>query len=144
MYLLVLTSIFALSVACNPQGPQVDSVPDIMIDPLRCQSAGEGCDMKWNISKSNKDFPANLEILVNDKTIFNECDRDVNVSVNRTGGTIEISILHFFRLSGTEKFKLKLNDLKDCYSSKTDFYSSSVQSYEVKKINGDDEVFIKL
>jgi hypothetical protein len=142
---LFLMSLFIL-VGCNQEQPTTEENQGtgITIDPLSCQTGGDRCDMNWTIEKSRSKFPDNIEILVNDRRIFDECLREGNVGVTRRVDTVSMILWKFVRLDGTEDFKLQINDLKDCYSLKSEFYKSSVQKYEIKSINGDKQVFISL
>jgi hypothetical protein len=142
LFLLALVSL------CSCQDTQ-DTInggegTSITIDPLSCQTGGEKCDMNWNIEKSRNKFPDNIEILINDKKIFDECLREGNVGITRGTDTVSIIIWKFLRLDGTQDFKFQINDLKDCYSTKSDFYSNLVQNYDVKTINGEKQVLISL
>ena len=120
---------------CIGTTPPVENTDVIRsIDPLSCQvnEDGSNCDMNWFVFKDPQDFPANIQVLVNDKKIFDECSRDGNVGVTRSLEKITIVLWNYIRLSGNEKFKLQINDLKDCYSGVSIFYLNNNQPYEVK------------
>jgi hypothetical protein len=120
---------------CNGTTPPVENTDVIRsIDPLSCQGTDEGsnCDMNWFLFKDPHDFPANIQVLVNDKKIFDECSRDGNVGVTRSLEKITIVLWNYIRLSGNEKFKLQINDSKDCYSGVSIFYLNYNQPYELK------------
>ena len=143
-FLLLLLCLLNLS-SCDPATPiEAQGRPSITIDPLGCQSGGEGCDMKWNIDKARLGFPENIQILINDKKIYDECLREGNVAVTRTTTAVNIILWNYIRIDGTQDFKFQITDQKDCYSTVDQFYMNAVQAYDVKFVDGQKQVFITL
>jgi hypothetical protein len=142
--LFLCTLILFICASCEQ--PPVDEVAntEMTIDPLSCQDGGTYCDMTWQIEKSIKNFPQNIEIVINDSTVFNECNRDSDVTVLRGERLVNITINNFIRLNGLQTFKFLMNDLKDCNESKSEFYKSLYQTYELRNIDGELIVDIKL
>lgn len=100
--------------------------------------------MTWQIEKSIKNFPQNIEIVINDSSVFNECSRDADVTVLRGERLVNITMNNFIRVNGLQTFKFQMNDLKDCNESKSEFYKSLYQTYELRNIDGELIVDIKL
>ena len=144
-FLLLTLCLFALF-GCNPAATTVEAEgkPSITIDPLSCQAGGVGCDMKWNIDKSRLGFPENIQILINDKKIYDECQQEGNVAVTRTSTAVNIILWNYVRVDGSQDFKFQINDQKDCYSTVEQLYLNAVQAYNVKFIDGQKQVFITL
>ena len=91
-------------------------------EPLRCSEFRDtSCDMNWYILSNSDSFPKNVELLIDDKVIFNECSRDVNISVSRTNFNVEIIIYKFANLGTNVPFSFTVNNPGDCYSEKTQY-----------------------
>ncbi len=114
-------------------------------EALKCSDFRDSsCDMNWYILSSADSFPRNLELLINDKVIFNECLRDINVAVTRTNFQVEVIIYKFANLKAGVPFSLTINDLGDCYSQKVQFYNRSVQPYELREVNSTSNLIIRI
>ncbi len=125
---------------------QVVPDPEIgrSVDPLRCVEGGVDCDMNWNITTSRHKFPDNIQLLINDKVIFDECERTGNVAVTRGDETVNVKIWKYVRLDGNQDFKFQVNDLQNCYDAKKVFYVKAIQDYTVVNVNGEKHVQIDL
>lgn len=115
-------------------------------DPLRCENGGEGCDMTWIITASRNQFPDNIEILINDVAIFDECKRKGNVYVDRTRETVvDVKLWKYIRLKNeAQEFSLQINNLGTCYTDKKVYYRQTLQKYDLTMINGETYVTIDL
>ena len=143
-FLLVMLSLFLL-VSCEQEeatGPKPQD--GRTVDPLRCQNGGEGCDMNWNITKTRHLFPDFIQLLINDKVIYDECERKGNVGITRNVDKVLMTIWDYNRLDGNQDFKMQINDLKDCYSTKEVFYKNAIQTYKVENVNGEKHVQIDI
>lgn len=143
-FLVVMIGLF-LMVSCQEDkqtGPKEGD--GRTVDPLRCQNGGNGCDMNWNITKSRNKFPDYIQLLVNDKVIYDECERKGNVGITRNVDKVLMTVWDYVRLDGTQYFKLQINDLKDCYAKKEMFYKDAIQDYKVESVNGEKHVQIDL
>lgn len=141
-FTLFIFMLFSL-VACVEAPPEEISTRSS--EPLRCSEFRDtSCDMNWYIISNADSFPKNVELLINEKVIFNECSRDVNVSVSRTNFNVEIIIYKFANLSAGVPFSFTVNDLGDCYSDKTQYYNRSIQPYEIKEINSGAGLIIRI
>ncbi|MBA2403431.1 MAG: hypothetical protein H0V66_01560 [Bdellovibrionales bacterium] len=100
--------------------------------------------MNWNITKSRHMFPEYVQIVINDKVIHDECKQTVRVSITRNADKVLMVIWDYLRLNETQDFKFQINDLKNCYETKSDFYQNAVQKYDVVNVNGEKHVQIDL
>lgn len=110
-----------------------------------CDPGTRGCDMNWVIDFPVKDFPQNIEVSVNDRKIYTECNRDTHVTVTRNGNVSQIVIYNFLRLDGTNSVRLKVLNLGNCNEEKKTFYDSGAQRYRLNMgQDGSQYVYINL
>ncbi len=138
----LLISLFSL-VSCLEQDGEAVPNLDGNINPLACSNGpGDGCETTWKMTFPKESFPQNVGIYINDKVIFDECSRDPKIIISRNLDTVEVTIANYIDMTGTEKFKLALVDLTDCYTPKKDFYLNANQSYKLKEIGTQKYLFI--
>lgn len=110
-----------------------------------CDANDPSCDMTWVLDFNPQGFPQNIELFVNDRLVFTECNRQANVTVTRNGNVAEVVISRFLHVTGTEKVRLKINNLGNCSEAKVGFYENGSQRYTLKMAtDGSQFVFINL
>ena len=146
--LMICLSFLVFFTGCQSDTTTTDGLKpemETIQDPLLCRYGGPSCQTDWIIEKSSTDFPRNIEIKINDASIYNECTREGNASVTRALSKVSMTIWNYLTVKASTKFKLELIDLSDCYSPLRAFYSNAVQGFELKtNSEGDSEVLIKL
>jgi hypothetical protein len=143
-FLLVMMSLFLLTACEEEEQTGPTETDNRTVNPLRCQDGGDGCDMNWNITKSRNKFPEYIQILINDKVIHDECKATTRIAVTRNVDKVIMTIWDYIRLDGKQDFKFQINDLKNCFESKTVFYQSATQGYLIEDVNGEKHVQIDL
>ena len=143
-FLIALISLFSL-VSCVQNNEVTQSDPDSSINPMRClETQDNSCSTVWKMTFAKDKFPANVGIYINDKVIFDECNRNPKIAIERRLDTVEITLWNYNNLKGDEQFKLALYDLGTCYEPKKDYYLNANQSYKIKEIGGQKYVTINV
>lgn len=138
--LLVILSIFLL-VSCDDQ----DQVPPIEgWSPSICANgSSSSCGVDWSISFKALNFPADVQIVINDVVVIDECDPKSNWSRNSYSDIVEFSIRDFANLDGTQTVNLAMYDMKECREAKVLKFIENGQNYEVANVGGQKKILIK-
>jgi len=113
-------------------------------NPLSCTFKSEGsCGTDWYISFTSDVIPTNLQILLNEKVVINECDPQSYWSSTSTSRVVEFKINDYANLNGEQTLDLRVFDMKDCYSSKKEIGFWSNQKYIIKNVAGEKRISIE-
>ena len=137
---LVLSLCLLALVSCDSQEP----TPGLETwNPSLCTGkSSSGCGVDWFITLKNQGLPENVQILLNDKIVIDECDPQAYWSSTPTAQTTEFKIRDYANLDGTQKLSLRVFDLKDCSLSKTEKTFEADQAYSVESSGGVKRIFI--
>jgi hypothetical protein len=104
--------------------------------------SSSACGVDWFITFKNQGLPENIQILLNNKIIIDECDPQPYWSSTPTSQTTEFKIRDYANLDGTQKLSLRVFDMKDCFLSKTEKTFEADQAYSVESSGGVKRIFI--
>jgi len=141
MSFLALCMSLALLSGCE----QEDAKPayEGSYDPLTCTRSSEGCGVDWVISLARDKFPDSVQIVFNDKPIIDDCDSQSYWSRKAGSMANEYFISDYAALDGSQKFSMRIYDMKDCYSTKIEVDFQADQKYEVKTLGREKQIWIK-
>jgi hypothetical protein len=132
-YLLLLPLV--LLVSCE-ESPDAD-ILNRGWSPLTClNQAGAACDSEWYITFKGEKTSNKLQIVINNEVVIDECNRESYWNVSRLTNAVEFRISNYASLSGRETFDVRIFDLKDCYSLKTELAFWANQTYQSSSVNG--------
>jgi hypothetical protein len=113
-------------------------------NPITCTQKSSGrCGVDWFISLKSDAVPQNLQILLNDKIVINECDPQSYWSSSSTSQVVEFKIADYANLSGEETLDMRIFDMKDCYTPKKEIGFYADQKYTIKNVSGKKRISIE-
>ena len=112
-------------------------------NPLSCTDKGMNCGVDWFISLKSDAVPQNLQILLNEKVVINECDPQSYWSVTSTSQIVEFKISDYANLNGEQTLDMRIFDMKDCIDRKKEIGFYANQKYAIKSVNGKKRITIE-
>lgn len=144
IFLLMIVSLFLLS-GCDAEDEKMPEVEGGW-DPLSCATAtksSEACGIDWFITFKISGFPDNIQILLNDTSIIDECDPQSNWSKLTSAQRIEFKITDFANLDGKQRINMRVYDRHDCFKTKTEMSNQVNQDYVILVVNGEKRILIE-
>ena len=137
---LVLSLCLLALVSCDSQEP----TPGLETwNPSLCTGkSSSGCGVDWFITLKNQGLPENVQILLNDKIVIDECDPQAYWTSTPTAQSTEFKLRDYANLDGTQKLSLRVFDMKDCSFSKTEKSFEADQAYSVESSGGVKRILI--
>lgn len=112
-------------------------------NPLSCTDKSVNCGVDWFISLKSDAVPQNLQILLNEKSVINECDPQPYWTNTATSQVVEFKISDYANLSGEEALDMRVFDMKDCIERKKEIGFYADQKYTIKNVSGKKRITIE-
>lgn len=113
-------------------------------NPRLCtEKSSEGCGVDWFISIKGESIPKDLQIVLNDVVIIDECDPKSWWSMSSISDVREFKINDYIDMKGTETINMRIFDLKECKANKTEKGYYAGQNYTVKNVSGKKRIVIE-
>lgn len=113
-------------------------------NPLRCTSKSSGdCGIDWYVSLKGDAIPQNLQVLLNEQVIIDECDPQPYWEASTTSQVVEFKIKDYANLSGEQTLDMRVFDMKDCSARKKEIGFWANQKYTVKNVGGEKRIIIE-
>jgi hypothetical protein len=139
--LLYLLSLLVLLAGCNDE--PLDEELQRGWNPLSCTDKSVNCGVDWFISLKSDAVPQNLQILLNEKIVINECDPQSYWSSTSTSQVVEFKITDYANLTGEETLDMRIFDMKDCIDQKKEIAFYANQRYSIKNVSGKKRITIE-
>ncbi len=140
--LLYLLPVLFLLISCE-DGP-LDQEMTRGWNPITCtQKSSEDCGVDWFISLKSDAVPQNLQVLLNNSVVIDECDPQSYWSSTQTSQLIEFKISDYSNLSGEETLDMRVFDMKDCSAAKKEIGFYADQKYVIKNVSGEKRITIE-
>jgi len=140
--LLILTVMLGLLVSCNDDAEVVE--PKGYFNSLTCtQKSSSGCGVDWLLSFNKLYLPENVQILINENIIIDQCDPKSYWDTD--GDTIShdvFRISNYSNLNGTEIVNIRIFDMKNCSLPKTEKSNETKVDYIMKSFGGKKEIWV--
>jgi len=137
---LILTLCLVALVSCDSERP--NAVLETWNPSLCTGKSSSGCGVDWFITLKNQGLPENVQILLNDTIVIDECDPQAYWTSTPTAQTTEFKLRDYANLDGTQKLSLRVFDRKDCFLSKTEKTFEADQAYSVESSAGVKRILI--
>ena len=136
--LVIILALGALS-ACKI----ADEVSPERFNPALCtEKSSEGCNVDWLFSFNRDNYPQNMQIILNDKVLIDDCD--VSSQWSKTvGQRIDYRLTDYIDFKCDKTFKLKIRSAPTCNSSFKDHSVFEEQTCVRKFFHGTSEIWIE-